>query len=973
MKSVARASLLLATIVFWPGCDSPQKAESLVASASQAMEEQDFARAEELALEASENPSTQGLALRIAGDAALQQKAIDRAFDHFARIPKEDSVNRAHGCVRTGQFLVVDKGQLRRAERKFREALTLQPTNEAALDGLSFLLTITARRWESAPFFLRLIQHEGCQTGHLLGIGVLEYQLNERPALERCQHLAPRDPLPALGLALLALNDNDGETALSLLRQAVSLDPKLLEAQARLGQVLLDQERMDELTAWHSTLPPFADDHPEIWVVRARWAQRTGDLRGAVRGYLEVLRRSPNHQLSTSQLSVVLFSLGETELAQKFAARSQQLLRFHEVVFQLRSQPENPVFLVRAAQRAEVQGRLWEARGWWERVVAQGFDQQLASQRIAEIASRLTPNTPQILPEFDPASTIDIEAWPLPKTSAPSDIARTYQGPPPSLAPVRFEDVAANVGLTFQYVNGHDPQKQGIRIYEVDGGGVGVLDYDNDGWPDIYLTQGSRWPPDPQQTEHLDRLFRNCGDGHFEDVTTQAGIQETGFGQGVAVGDYDNDGFPDLYIANIGRNRLYHNCGDGTFEDVTESSGFVGEVWTSSCVFADLNGDQCPDLFEVNYLKDDRKFDRVCPDRQGTLRICAPLVFDAEQNCLYVSHGDGTFEECGAEAGIHAGDAKGLGIVAADFDDADKLSLFVANDVTENFYFHNETEAVGESIRLSEQALVRGLAFSGEGLAQACMGTAVDDVNGDGLLDIFVANFYLEPNCLYLQQPDHTFVDVTRAAGLYDPSFLMLGFGAQFLDGELDGLRDLVVANGHLTDERDLGVPYQMRPQYFRNDGELRFTELRGEVVGPFFDAPQLGRGLATLDWNRDGREDFAITYLDRPAALVTNRTAKTGHFLTVSVCGTESVRDATGTKITVEAGGHTWRRQLIGGDGYQVSCQRHLIYGLGEATKIDRLTVRWPSGREQSWNDLAIDQELRFVEGEAQPWTLPR
>ena len=253
------------------------------------------------------------------------------------------------------------------------------------------------------------------------------------------------------------------------------------------------------------------------------------------------------------------------------------------------------------------------------------------------------------------------------------------------------------------------------------------------------------------------------------------------------------------------------------------------------------------------------------------------------------------------------------------------------------------------------------------------MGTAVDDVNGDGLLDVFVANFYLEPNCLYLQQSDHSFVDVTRAAGLYDPSFQMLGFGTQFLDGELDGLRDLVVANGHLTDERDLGVPYQMRPQYFRNDGEMRFTELRGEVVGSFFDAPQLGRGLATLDWNRDGREDFAITYLDRPAALVTNQTAKTGHFLAVSVCGTESVRDATGTKITVEAGGHTWRRQLIGGDGYQVSCQRHLIFGLGDVEKIDRLTVRWPSGREQTWSDLAFDHELRLVEGDAQPWTLPR
>jgi hypothetical protein len=644
------------------------------------------------------------------------------------------------------------------------------------------------------------------------------------------------------------------------------------------------------------------------------------------------------------------------------------------VIFQLRKQPNYAVRIAQAAQRAETQDRLWEAVGWYEQLVASGVDQQLATARLRDIRSRLTPTTPQVLPENNPAVHVNLDSWPLPQLLAAPQTELAHRGPAPLHVPVRFTDLAQAAGLDFRYYNGRDPHKVGFRMHEVDGGGVAVLDYDGDGWPDIYLTQGCRFPPDPQQTEYYDRLFRNLGDGRFVDVTFQAGLRENGFGQGVAVGDIDNDGYPDLYIGNFGPNRLYHNCGDGTFEDITAQSGLTGNVWTSSSVIVDLNSDACPDIYEVNYLKDEETmFDRLCPDSKGKPRICPPIVFDAEQHRLYVNHGDGTFHECGEEAGIHVGDGKGLGIVAADFDDSGKISLFVANDVVENFYFYNETPGPGEPIQLVEQALVRGLAFAADGQAQASMGVAADDVNYDLLLDMLVANFYLEPNCLYVQQSDHTFVDMTRATNLYDASFPMLGFGTQFLDGESDGLPDLVVANGHLMDETDLGIPYQMRPQYFRNEGNTQFVELRADVLGEFFDHPQLGRGLATLDWNRDGLEDFTITYLDRPAALVTNQTREAGHFLAVSLCATESARDAIGTKVTVDFGGHVRRRQVIGGHGYQASCQRQLLFGLGRTARIDRLNVLWPSGREQTWTDLEVDVEVRIVEGRETLERVPR
>jgi len=538
---------------------------------------------------------------------------------------------------------------------------------------------------------------------------------------------------------------------------------------------------------------------------------------------------------------------------------------------------------------------------------------------------------------------------------------------------IRFEDLADSAGLDFQYYNGSDPNKVGTRIYEVDGGGVGILDYDRDGWPDIYFTQGCRWPPAAGQSEFYDRLYRNLGNGHFKDVTRQAGLAENGFGQGLAVGDIDNDGYPDLLIANVGANHLYLNQGDGTFRNVTASAGLTGQVWTSSCTIVDLNHDRWPEIYEVNYLKDDRGFDRICPDSLGHPRICAPVMFDAEQDALYVNRGNGSFEECGKSAGIHAGDGKGLGIVAADFDNSGQISLFVANDVVENFFFHNRATTDGRHFLLSEEALIRGLAFADDGQAQACMGVAADDFNWDGTVDLFVTNFYDEPNCLYLQQADGSFVDRSRAAHLRDASFHNLGFGTQSLDGDLDGLPDLVVTNGHLVDETDLGIPYRMCPQFFCNRGGGTFAELPADSVGPFFAEPRLRRALARVDWNRDGREDFAVTFLDRPVALVTNQSEVIGHFINVELRGTRSSRDAIGARVTVTSNGLPHRRQLTAGDGYQASNERCLVFGLGYTAESVDVHIIWPSGVEQQWERIPVDNQLVLVEGDAAYYMMPR
>jgi hypothetical protein len=375
----------------------------------------------------------------------------------------------------------------------------------------------------------------------------------------------------------------------------------------------------------------------------------------------------------------------------------------------------------------------------------------------------------------------------------------------------------------------------------------------------------------------------------------------------------------------------------------------------------------------VGYVQGEHVFDRPCLMPDGSPRLCTPHEFPAAPDHLYLNLGDGRFADVSVEAGLDVPDGKGLGVVAADFDGSGRLSLFVGNDAVPNFLFVNETSAPGAPPRFREQGLATGVAVDGEGRSQACMGIAAGDADGNGRLDLYVTNFRNEANTLYLQHDALVWVDDTRRAGLHEASFDLLGFGTQFLDADLDGRPDLVVTNGHVGDLRRHGVPYQMRPQFFRNVGRGRFVELEGAAAGPFFQGEYLGRGLARLDWNRDGRPDFVVQHLESPAALVTNRTARPGHFLTLELTGTVSARDALGATVSLQAGGQTQTAQLCAGDGYLASNQRQLFFGLGAATTIERLEVAWPSGHKSVFTQLDADQELHLIEGCERAFLRPR
>ena len=487
-------------------------------------------------------------------------------------------------------------------------------------------------------------------------------------------------------------------------------------------------------------------------------------------------------------------------------------------------------------------------------------------------------------------------------------------------------------------------------------------------------TKGPRWGTNYVAVVGPETVWPTPAACRFEDVTESAGLSETGFGQGVAVGDIDGDGWPALHVANIGGNRLYLNNGDGTFHDATEAAGLPGDgdaSWSTSCVIADINGDGHADIYVVNYLSGTDLFTRVCRDGTGRVRMCQPFQFPSAIDRLYLGRGDGTFRDVTAMSDIGVERGKGLGVVAADLDADGRLELFVANDTRANFLFRAAAE--GSGMWLVETGLFAGVGLGGDGQAEGSMGIAVGDADGDGRPDLFVTNFLDETNTLYVGIGRGRFSDRTRRAGLASSSLKTLGFGTQFLDADLDGDLDLLVANGHVDDYSDVGRPYRMATQYYRNRGNGRFDLLDDPAQGPHFRQQFLGRGLAWLDWNRDGRPDAVITALDVPTVLLTNTTEQAGGGLVLRLVATAGHRDAIGARVKLGAGAKARWFELTSGDGYLASNQRCLLIGMGSDQGAVRVEVSWPGRASQVFGGLTCDREWVLVEGRGEAISLAR
>jgi hypothetical protein len=585
----------------------------------------------------------------------------------------------------------------------------------------------------------------------------------------------------------------------------------------------------------------------------------------------------------------------------------------------------------------------------------------------------------------------------------------TMQAPGPSeraTAGISYFDITKEAGLgRFRYLSGL-PEKE--YILEVSGGGAAFFDYDNDGWQDIYLLNGGTmnalrgkeaFPPAA--------LFHNNRDGSFSDVTLKAGVANERWGQGVCAGDFDNDGWEDLYVGNFGKNRLYRNNGDGTFTDLAEKAGVTIGGWSTGCAFGDYDGDGLPDLFVAGYIELDlnnlppsgaaevsggtagkenpqsaiRNPQSEAPKSgsmgaaftagasaclyRGQRVVCGPRGLKGAADHLFRNNGNGTFTDVSVKAGVSDKNGfYGFGVAWFDCDDDGRLDLLVANDSTPNYLYRNRGDGTFEDI-----SYLSGAALNEHGREQAHMGVAIGDYDGDGRDDIHITNFADDSNVLYRNDGNASFSDVTYQAGLGESTIPYLGWGTNFFDYDNDGVLDLLVANGHVyqfVDRMDWGTSYRQRPLLFRNI-KNRFYEI-GSGAGPALNVPRSARGSAIADFDNDGDLDLLFNNIDsEPTLLRADGANKAGHWLIIRLIGDPKLKcpaDAVGSVVFCTAKGRRMRGEVASGRSYGSQSDLRIHFGLGAATTVDQLEVRWANGKAERYEVKTADRIITIRQG---------
>jgi len=747
-----------------------------------------------------------------------------------------------------------------------------------------------------------------------------------------------------LGKANLAAWTGQFELASRLLDQCTERRPNdesVWRARLELARSTDDLATFN-VAATHLSLDRFT--RAEVLELRSWVAERQGDLEVEQSALAALVAEEPGNIAAWDRLAELAFTAGKRAEAE--GCRRQKAV-FNDLRLQykrLLDRDDRADQAKALAELAEKLGRHIEAHGW--RLIEKGRASSEPLVRTDILGGRATSRTKQLDSALADLKTIA-------RPPLPSHRTRSI-----TVSVPQFRDDARMAGLHFVHDNGHS--RRNPPPPEAMCGGVALLDYDGDGWLDVYAVQGGAFPPVESVSSQGDHLFRNRRDGTFEDVTERTGISSFpgGYGHGATVGDYDNDGHPDLLVTRWRSYALYRNKGDGRFEDVTAQAGLGGDRdWPTSAAFADLDGDGDLDLYVCHYLVYNPANPRRCthPDAPSN-HECNPLDSPSLPDHVFRNDG-GRFIDVTIESGFVDPDGRGLGVVAAHLDDDDKIDLYVANDVSANYLFHN----LGQ-FRFEETGQTAGAAASADGGFKAGMGIASGDLDNDGLVDLAVTNYFGESTTYYRNLGQGFFADHSSAINMTALTRRLLGFGIAFLDADNDGSLDVLSANGHVRDPRPQ-IPWTMPLQLLKQGVGGRLDDVSDRAGVPFGPL-HLGRGLAVGDLDNDGRLDAVVVAQNEPLIYLHNQTNDRVHFISLALEGTKSNRDGVGARITIHAGRRPQVAQRHGGGSYQSANDPRVHFGLGPATSVESVEIRWPSGQVDRHLGLKADHFYRLLEG---------